>query len=103
MTSPDAMNALRFDALGSLDALKLTTMKRPKPEPGRVLVRVHAAGLNPSDVKNVKGLFTAYTTLPRVPGRDFAGIVEDGPSEMIGRRVWGSGADLGFGHDGSHA
>ena len=38
------------------------------------------------------------TTLPRVPGRDFFGIVTS-----TGRRVWGSAPDFGITRDGSHA
>jgi NADPH2:quinone reductase len=41
--------------------------------------------------------------VPRTPGRDFAGMVEQGPSEWIGRPVLGTGGDLGFRRDGSHA
>jgi NADPH:quinone reductase-like Zn-dependent oxidoreductase len=65
-------------------------------------VRITHAGLNPSDVKNVLGRFP-YTTLPRTPGRDFAGVVEAGPSDLVGREVWGTGKELGFTRDGSHA
>jgi NADPH:quinone reductase-like Zn-dependent oxidoreductase len=36
---------------------------------------VTAASINPSDVKNVAGAMEG-TTLPRTPGRDFAGVVE---------------------------
>jgi len=67
-----------------------------------VLVQIKAAGLNPSDVKNVLGRFP-YTTLPRIPGRDFAGIVVEGPQALIGQEVWGTGRELGFFADGSHA
>ena len=43
------------------------------------------------------------TTLPRIPGRDFAGVVEAGPAEWIGSEVWGTGGDTGFTRDGTHA
>ncbi len=66
------------------------------------MVRVEAAGLNPSDFKNVLGKFP-YTTVPRTPGRDFAGTVVAGPTDLVGREVWGSGRELGFTRDGSHA
>jgi NADPH:quinone reductase len=72
------------------------------PCESEVLVRVRAAGVNPSDVKNVLGRFHE-TTLPRTPGRDFAGVVVSGPEEWIGREVWGTGAELGFTHEGTHA
>jgi len=96
------MKALRFDSVGSLDALRLDNIPMPVPAPGSVLVRVHAAGVNPSDIKNVLGKF-AYTAVPRTPGRDFAGVVVEGPAEFIGMPIWGSGRELGFTHDGSHA
>lgn len=102
MTLPADMRALSFDAKGSLDALKLIDRPLPRLAPGEVLVKVRAAALNPSDAKNVLGLFP-YTTLPRVPGRDFSGVVVDGPAHMIGREVFGTGRPLGFEADGSHA
>ena len=96
------MRALQFDRTGSLEYLKLVELPAPELCQGQVLVRVTAAGVNPSDVKNVLGRF-AYTTLPRVPGRDFAGEIIAGPSSRIGQRVFGSGKELGFTADGSHA
>lgn len=99
------MKALRFDRFGSLDALALVDAPQPTPGPGEVCVRVAAAALHPSDVENVLGRAdaTADTTLPRIPGRDFAGVVVDGPAELVGREVWGSGRELGCAADGSHA
>ena len=96
------MRALQFAATGSLDALVVTQVPKPRPQAGEALVEVRAAGLNPSDVKNVLGRFP-YTTLPRIPGRDFAGIVVEGPDQWLGPEVWGSGGGLGFVRDGSHA
>jgi NADPH:quinone reductase-like Zn-dependent oxidoreductase len=96
------MKALRFDRTGSLDALALKEIPAPRPNPNEVVVEVRAAGLNPSDVKNVLGRFP-YTTLPRTPGRDFAGVVIDGPADLIGEEVFGTGKEFGFTHDGSHA
>jgi NADPH:quinone reductase-like Zn-dependent oxidoreductase len=102
MKLPDDMSALSFDAKGSLDLLKLIKRPLPRLQPGEVLVKVRAAAINHSDVKNVLGLFP-YTTLPRVPGRDFAGVIVAGPERMIGRAVFGTGRPLGFEADGSHA
>lgn len=96
------MKALQFDQLGSLDALKLCDCPLPVPAEGEVLVKVKAAGINPSDIKNVLGRFP-YTTLPRIPGRDFAGIVIEGPAAWKGVEVWGSGKGVGFTRDGTHA
>ena len=96
------MMALRFDRTGDLDALRLEDMAAPEPAAGEVRVRIVAAGLNPSDVKNVLGRFP-YTTFPRTPGRDFAGIVDRGPVDRLGLEVWGTGNELGFTRDGAHA
>ncbi len=96
------MKALRFEATGSLEHLRLLSVPPPRAQPEEVVVEVRAAGLNPSDCKNVLGYFP-YTTLPRTPGRDFAGVIIDGPAELIGEEVWGSGREFGFTRDGSHA
>ncbi len=96
------MKALRFERTGSLDDLHVAQLDTPQPAPGEALVRVEAAAINPSDVKNVLGKM-ARTALPRTPGRDFAGVVVAGPPELVGREVFGSGGDLGFGRDGTHA
>ncbi|MCF5139175.1 quinone oxidoreductase family protein, partial [Pseudomonas lactis] len=96
------MNALQFTATGDLAHLSLVEVPVPVPSAGEVLVQINAAGLNPSDVKNVLGRFP-YTTLPRIPGRDFAGVVVEGPQALLGQAVWGTGRDLGFFADGSHA
>jgi len=96
------MKALRFEKTGDLVHLSLVEAPLPEPAAGEVLVRVKAAGLNKSDVSNVMGGHP-YTTLPRTPGRDFAGIVERGPQALVGRAVWGTGNEIGFTRDGSHA
>jgi NADPH2:quinone reductase len=96
------MRALRFEKTGSLDELKIEYMPKPVPSPGEVLVQVKAAAINPSDVKNVLGKMHE-TSLPRTPGRDFSGIVVEGPPERLNQKVFGSGGNLGFGRDGTHA
>lgn len=96
------MQALQFSTTGDLAFLQWVEVPTPVPGADQVLVRIKAAGLNPSDVKNVLGRFP-YTTLPRIPGRDFAGVVEQGPAELLGQAVWGTGKELGFFADGSHA
>jgi NADPH2:quinone reductase len=45
----------------------------------------------------------SQTTLPRIPGRDYSGVVVDGPKEWIDREVWGTGGDVGFTRDGTDA
>jgi NADPH:quinone reductase-like Zn-dependent oxidoreductase len=68
----------------------------------QVLIEVKAAAVNPSDVKAATGLMP-YAVFPRTPGRDYAGVVVDGPAGAVGREVFGSSGDLGIRRDGSHA
>ena len=96
------MRALKFYQTGSLDDLRIEEVTMPTPAAGEVIVEVKAAAINPSDIKNVQGKMHE-TTVPRIPGRDFAGRIVKGPDELLGRSVFGSGGNLGFGRDGSHA
>jgi NADPH:quinone reductase-like Zn-dependent oxidoreductase len=67
-----------------------------------VLIEIRAAAVNPSDVKAATGLMP-YAVFPRTSGRDYAGVVIDGPAGSIGREVFGSSGDLGIRRDGTHA
>ena len=96
------MRALRFDRFGDPAVLHVTDMPDPVASEQLAVIRVEAASVNPSDVKNVAGLME-WTVLPRTPGRDFAGVVVSGPPEWHGAAVWGTGGDVGFTRDGSHA
>jgi NADPH:quinone reductase len=95
------MQALRFSEFGPPSVLRIEQVAIPDPGEGEVLVHVQAAGINPSDIGNVAGRFKK-TTLPRTPGRDFAGVVVKGKRHE-GKEVWGSGPSLGIVRDGSHA
>ncbi len=99
---PTEALALRFSAFGGPDVLSVSRLQVLAPEPGEALVAVRAASINPSDVKNVAGRMK-QTVPPRTPGRDFAGVVVAGPPEWLGVEVWGTGGDVGFTRDGSHA
>src|SRR6201992_1471681 len=67
-----------------------------------VLIEVKAAAVNPSDVKAATGLMP-YAVFPRTSGRDYAGVVIDGPPGSIGAEGFGSSGDLGIRRDGTHA
>jgi NADPH:quinone reductase-like Zn-dependent oxidoreductase len=96
------MKALRFTRHGAPDVLEYVDVATPEVDAHSALVRVRGASVNPSDVKNVSGHFS-QTTLPRIPGRDFSGVVEQGPLAWRGVEVWGTGGDIGFVRDGTHA
>lgn len=96
------MLAARIHQFGSPANLQLEDLPKPTLADGEILVQIHAAGINPSDVKNVSGNML-NTTLPRIPGRDFAGVVVEGSNSLLGQEVWGTGGDIGFTRDGTHA
>jgi NADPH2:quinone reductase len=96
------MKAIQFKSFGSPDALDYAELPTPTAGADGAVVRVHGASVNPSDVKNVAGHFD-HTALPRTPGRDFSGVVVEGPQAWLGAEVWGTGGDIGFTRDGSHA
>ena len=96
------MKAIQFKSFGNPDVLEYVDLPTPQADAEHALVRVMAASVNPSDVKNVSGHF-AHTVLPRTPGRDFSGVVADGPAAWLDAEVWGTGGDIGFTLDGTHA
>lgn len=74
------MRALCARALGGSDQLKVEEIPAPEPRAGQVLVRVHAAAVNPADGKVLRGEFAGRflhaRRFPLVLGYDFAGVVE---------------------------
>jgi NADPH:quinone reductase-like Zn-dependent oxidoreductase len=71
--------AVRFDKYGGLDVLQVVEVDRPIPGPGKVLVRVKAAGINPGEASIRKGVFADRwpSTFPSGQGSDLAGVVEE--------------------------
>jgi NADPH:quinone reductase len=96
------MRAIEFREFGDPSHLHLVERPDPQAAGSTAVVRMVAASINPSDVKNVEGRI-AQTTLPRIPGRDYSGVVVEGPADWIGVPVWGTGGDVGFTRDGTHA
>lgn len=75
------MKAIRQETLGGPEVLELVDVERPEAQPTEVLVRVHAAGVNPVDWKTrARGAFLGSP--PFTVGWDVAGTVEE-----VGRGV----------------
>jgi NADPH:quinone reductase-like Zn-dependent oxidoreductase len=72
------MKAVRIHSFGGPEVLQLEELPVPEPAQGEVLVRVHAASVNPVDWKTREGKYPAVNAqrLPLVLGRDVAGHVE---------------------------
>lgn len=74
MSDMNTMRAISQDVLGGPEVLKEVQVERPKPGPNQVLVRVRAAGVNPTDWKHRSGgLFLGEP--PFVLGWDVSGEV----------------------------
>ncbi len=75
--APATMMAARIHAYGDASALRYEETARPTPGPGELLVRVHAAGVNPVDWKIRRGMFrTPEAAFPMTLGYDVSGVVE---------------------------
>jgi NADPH:quinone reductase len=70
------MKAIRVHEFGGPEVLKLEDVATPKPSGGEVLVRIHAAGVNPYDTYMRAGTYAVKPPLPYTPGSDGAGVVE---------------------------
>src|ERR1700674_392515 len=70
------MKAIQVHQFGGPEVLQLKEIPTPKPGPGQVLVRVHAAGVNPYDTYMRNGTYAIKPSLPYTPGSDAAGFVE---------------------------
>ena len=99
------MRAVRFHEYGDESVLQLDEIDRPEPAAGHVLVRIHAASVNPVDTKLREGLLEPVAGVPHTAGVDLAGVVEsvgDGVTELdAGDRVYGTG--FGWTDDGTYA
>lgn len=94
------LSAKAADPHSIAPTIERRTLARRTPD--EVLIEVKAAAVNPSDVKAAIGMMP-YAVFPRTPGRDYAGVVIEGPAEWVGREVFGSSGDLGIRRDGTHA
>ncbi len=96
--------AVRFDGYGGIEVLRVAEVPRPSPGPGRALVQVKAAGINPGEASIRKGVFAERwpATFPSGQGSDFAGVVAElGPG---GSRFRVGDEVIGFTDDrASHA
>jgi NADPH:quinone reductase len=91
------MRAVRVHTFGDPDVLQVEQVAdlRP-PGAGEVLIRLHAAGVNPVDAYMRSGQYAALPPLPYTPGSDGAGVVEAvGQGDASGGRAAGEGAATG--------
>lgn len=100
MTTP--MQAIRTHKYGGPEELTLEQAEQPEPQANEVLIRVHAAAVNPVDWKFTEGGMKDFVPIqfPYIPGRDIAGIIAAvGPGVTAfqpGQAVFGQSAKGGY-------
>lgn len=96
MTLRETMKAVRIHQFGGPEVLRYEEAPMPEPKANQILVRVHAAGVNPVDWKIREGVL-GQDPLPQVMGSDFSGVIEmcgSGVTEFhAGELVFGTVAD----------
>src|SRR5277367_5111405 len=70
------MKAIQVHKFGGPEVLEYKEIPTLQPGPGQILVRVHAAGVNPYDTYMRAGTYAIKPPLPYTPGSDAAGAVE---------------------------
>lgn len=107
------MKAIRLHSFGGPDVLRYEDAPKPTPAAGEVLVRVHAAGINPPDwylregYRSLPDDWRPHVALPAIPGSDISGVVEAlGPgvdSFEVGDAVFGMVRFPSFGASAAYA
>jgi NADPH:quinone reductase-like Zn-dependent oxidoreductase len=98
------MRAIVLDAPGPADTLAIRELPIPTPQPGWVLIRVKAFGLNRSELHTRLGLADGVT-FPRVPGIEATGVVAECPGGEFtaGQQVVAMMGGMGRTFDGGYA
>ena len=75
----ELMKAIRIHNYGGSEVLQYEDAPIPKPAPGEVLIRVHAAGVNPADWKVREGHLKQFVQnkFPLILGWDLSGVIEE--------------------------
>jgi NADPH2:quinone reductase len=101
------MRAILVREFGGPDVLKLENVPTPQPGPAEIVVRVHAAGVNPVEAYVRAGTYPRLPKLPYTPGSDGAGEVETVGAEVKdfkrGDRVYIAGDNVSAASAGAYA
>src|SRR5262252_2084783 len=83
----ESVKAIRVKEFGGPEVLQLEEVPTPQPGPGEVLVRIHAAGVNPVETYIRAGTYARLPELPYTPGNDGAGMVEQVGPDVTGLKA----------------
>jgi NADPH:quinone reductase-like Zn-dependent oxidoreductase len=80
------MSAVRITSHGAPEVMRLESVPRPVAGPGEVLVRVHAAAVNPVDTQ-IRAAPSGFASLPYIPGFDVSGVVVEVSDGVTGTAI----------------
>src|ERR1700758_44053 len=83
----EPMRAVVIDEFGPPEQLRVVEVPMPRPEPGEVLVEVHAAPVNYVDLLVVGGTYQSLPARPFIPGKGPAGVVVALGSDVTALRI----------------
>jgi mitochondrial enoyl-[acyl-carrier protein] reductase / trans-2-enoyl-CoA reductase len=70
------INAAVYERHGNpADVLRVESRPWPAPAPAEVVVKMHAAPINPADLNQIEGKYPVRPELPAIPGFEGAGLV----------------------------
>lgn len=111
--SNNMMKAIRLHAFGGPEVLRYEDAPKPQLKAGEVLVRIHAAGINPPDwylrdgYRTLPPEWQPPVALPAIPGSDISGVVEavaaDVANFAVGDEVFGMVRFPSFGDSAAYA
>jgi NADPH2:quinone reductase len=93
------MRAIRVNEFGEPDVMRIEEVPTPVAGENQVLVKIHAAGVNPVDTYIRSGHYARIPEVPYTPGTDGAGVIDSFGTKMsrfaIGQRVYLAGTQSG--------
>jgi NADPH:quinone reductase len=95
------MKAIVVRETGGPEVMTLTDVPEPIPDRNQLRVRIRAAGVNPVDTYIRAGAYGRTASLPYIPGKDYAGVIDAVGADVTrfreGDRVYGHGLAAGQG------
>lgn len=88
-----SMKAIVITRTGGPEVLEVRDVPEPATEPGKVLVRVQAGGVNFADNMTVTGAYPGTPKPPFIAGREFAGVEEGTGRRVMGYTQWAAFAE----------
>lgn len=87
------MKAAVVARVGGPEVLEIRDMPDPIAQPGEVIVRVEAVGVNFADTMSTRGVYKSTPPPPFISGREFAGVVEGSNERVMGYTQYGAAAE----------